>query len=121
MLARIRINVRGNLKDLSKPLVWSLGLRKQLGLLSLWFLALHILMSLLLFNPAYYGKFFLDPTAANSKLNVIGETSFLFATIGTMFYSILGIASLPSVGANMTSAQWQVCSSLGKLKKKKSM
>lgn len=61
-------------------------------------------------NPAYYGKFYIDPTLPSSKMNVMGETSFFFAIVGSMLYSIVGVASLPSVGANMNSAQWQVCS-----------
>jgi len=99
---------RGDLRAMPPVLKKALGLRKHLGLISLWFLGLHILMSMLLFSPAYYDKFYIDPTAPTSKLNVIGETSFFFATIGSMFYGILGISSLPSVGANMTSTQWQV-------------
>jgi predicted dinucleotide-binding enzyme len=84
-----------------------LAIRKHLGLVSLWFLSLHIIMSLLLFNPGYYGKFFITKDGT-SKLNSIGENSFLFATIGTGLYVILGICSLPSVGAQMTNRQWQM-------------
>ncbi|KAL9189520.1 hypothetical protein ACHAXT_009195 [Thalassiosira profunda] len=35
-----------------------LKLRKHLGLLSLYFLAVHVVMSLLIFNEHYYGKFY---------------------------------------------------------------
>ena len=109
VLARMyNIVQNGNLGTLPSPLKWALGLRKHLGLVSLWFLGLHILMSTILFNPAYYGKFYIDPTAPTSKMNVIGETSFFFATIGTMLYAILGVASLPAVGTNMSSRQWHV-------------
>ncbi|CAB9522593.1 Metalloreductase STEAP4 [Seminavis robusta] len=108
VIARIGNYFRSNLSDLSPTLKWALQLRKELGILSLWFLGLHILMSMILFNPAYYGKFFIDPTANTSKMNVIGETSFLFATVGSMFYFILGLASLPSVSSNMTNQQWQL-------------
>jgi hypothetical protein len=46
----------------------TVAIRKHLGLLSLWFLSIHITISLL-FNLAYYGKFFIDASANMSKLN----------------------------------------------------
>lgn len=84
-----------------------LSIRKHLGLLSLWFLMVHILMSLLIFNPGYYSKFFIEKSG-KSKLNAIGEASFFFAIFGTAFYFILGICSLPSIGSQMTNYQWQL-------------
>ena len=80
--------------------------RKELGLISLWFLVIHILMSVMLFNPQYYGKFFIDPTDGGSKLNAIGESSFLFAVLGAGLYAILGVSSLPQL--SMTHAQWSL-------------
>ena len=109
VIARLlKVIQRKNLGVISPTLKWALGLRKQLGLVSLWFLALHILMSMLLMNPAYYGQFFVDPSAPMSKMNAIGESSMLFASIGTMFYAILGLGSLPAAGASMNNKQWQV-------------
>jgi len=109
VIARISNLFRStNLNGYSRTLKWALTIRKNLGILSLWFLGVHIIMSLLLMNPAYYGKFYVDPTANHSKMNVTGETSFFFAILGAMFYFILGLASLPSIGANMTNAQWQL-------------
>jgi hypothetical protein len=69
---------------------------------------IHIIMSLILFSPAYYGKFFLDPNEATSKMNSIGENSLFFAVLAVSFYAIIGICSLPSVGMNMTNKQWQL-------------
>lgn len=45
-------------KMLDKPKLIRFGLkvRKALGLLALWFLGIHIFMSLLIFNPKYYSK-----------------------------------------------------------------
>ena len=47
-------------------------MRKYLGLLSLWFLLLHIIMSLILLNPGYYGKFYItkDGVRALEKTGV---------------------------------------------------
>jgi len=99
--------VRDNLARKNSTLVWSIKLRKHLGLLSLWFLILHIIMSLLLMNEKYYGKFFTDPKANSSKMNAIGEASFFCATLGTGLYIILGVCSINSVGCQMTNKQWQ--------------
>jgi hypothetical protein len=88
-----------------------LELRKPLGLLSLWFLLVHIFMSLLLFGPAYYGKFFLDdPTSSSkpTKLTALAENSMLFGVLGAALYVILGVCSLPSVGLHMNHCQWQL-------------
>jgi hypothetical protein len=98
---------RDSLRDKPKWLLSFLAIRKHLGLLSLWFLGVHIIIGLLLFNPAYYGKFFIDVSANTSKLNAKGENSFFFAILGTALYSILGICSFPSVGSQMTRRQWQ--------------
>lgn len=62
----------------------------------------------MLFNPAYYGKFFLTPKEGPSKLNAIGESSFFFGILGMGLYVIMGLCSLPSVGSHMTSKQWQL-------------
>jgi hypothetical protein len=109
VLARLSTAIHGDsLRDMPKWLLSFLAIRKHLGLLSLWFLGVHIIMSLLIFNPGYYGKFFIDASANTSKLNAKGENTFFFGILGTALYFILGICSLPSVGSQMTSRQWQL-------------
>jgi hypothetical protein len=98
---------RDSLRTKPRWMTSFLGMRKYIGLLSLWFLFVHIFMSLLLFSPAYYSKFFVDPEANSSKLNAIGESSFFFAIIGACLFCILGVCSLPSVANQMTNSQWQ--------------
>ncbi|CAM9867004.1 unnamed protein product, partial [Heterosigma akashiwo] len=93
------------IKSLPSWLVSALEIRKHVGLVSLFFLWVHIFMSLVLFNPAYYGKFFDDPTALPTKLNVIGETSFFFGILGFMLYQVVGLSSLPSIGQSMNKVQ----------------
>lgn len=82
-------------------------MRKHIGLLSLWFLMLHIIISLMLLSPAYY-LWLYESTSSDSAMNVIGETSLLFGVLGAGLYMILGVCSLPSVGSEMTSKQWQI-------------
>ena len=88
-------------------LIAGFHIRKPLGVISLWLLGIHITMSMLLFNPKYYGKFFIDPEASSSKLNRIGEASFFFAIFGAGLYAIMGVCSLPSVGNNLTRKAWE--------------
>lgn len=94
----------------TKPqwLLSALRMRKHLGLLSLWFLFVHVLMSMILLSPKYYGKFFLDPASGNSKLNSIGESSLFFGTLAVSLYVILGLCSMPSIGVHLTNKQWQL-------------
>jgi predicted dinucleotide-binding enzyme len=44
------------MKDKPKLIRFGIKIRKALGLIALWFLGIHIFMSLLLFNPKYYSK-----------------------------------------------------------------
>ena len=85
-------------------LLW-LKVRKHLGLLSFYFVSVHVIISLLLFNPSYYGKFFLNG-GDGGKLNWKGEASFFFGIFGFSFYAIVCVSSLPSVAAVMNKAQW---------------
>merc|ERR1712039_317225 len=45
-------------KERPRWLITLLGCRKHIGLVALWFLAVHIVMSAMLFNPVNYGKLF---------------------------------------------------------------
>eukprot|EP00563_Minutocellus_polymorphus_P019629 CAMPEP_0197715748 /NCGR_PEP_ID=MMETSP1434-20131217/859_1 /TAXON_ID=265543 /ORGANISM="Minutocellus polymorphus, Strain CCMP3303" /LENGTH=429 /DNA_ID=CAMNT_0043299963 /DNA_START=33 /DNA_END=1322 /DNA_ORIENTATION=- len=104
----IRIFRSDTLRDLHPILLFGLRIRKQLGVLSLYYLTVHVLMSLLIFNPSYYGKFFSDPSAKSSKFTTKAEISFFFGIVGFSFYLILGICSLPSVVANLTKHQFSL-------------
>jgi hypothetical protein len=84
----------------------SLNMRKHLGLVSLWFLVLHIFMSCLIFGPNYYSAYFIDPKDALSKMSLNGELAFMCGSFGAALYGIMGICSLPSVAEQMTNRQW---------------
>jgi hypothetical protein len=83
-----------------------LAARKHLGLVSLWMLGVHILMTCLIFGPNYYGPLFLDPKDALSKMKLNGELAYMCGSFGAALYVILGICSLPSVAEQMTNRQW---------------
>ena len=93
----------------SKPIRSFLAMRKQLGLISLWFLSVHIFMSCLMFGPNYYGRFYVDPSDPLSRMTANGESSFMYGAFAAALYGILGICSLPSLAdEQMTIAQWQL-------------
>ena len=83
-----------------------LDVRKQLGVISLWLLLLHVIGSCMFFNPAYLKKFFVDPKAYSSKMNWKGEVSFAAGVWATGFYMVMGVCSMPTIASAMTSKQW---------------
>jgi len=107
MLARMsNAYYRDTLLEKSKWLKGWLAIRKHLGLISLWFLVVHIFMSCLMFSIAYYDRFFEDKDDPKSRMTSNGESSFMFGAFAAGLYLVMGIASLPSVAENMTRAQW---------------
>jgi len=71
--------------------------------------AIHAFMSLLLFDPAYYAKFFED----EGKINLVGELSMMFGVLAFFTFSIIAISSLPSVAASLGKQQWQNIQKIG--------
>merc|ERR1712048_612164 len=81
-----------------------LGFRKHLGILSVWFLFVHIMMSMLIFTPTYYAKLWIED---GTQLSSMGVYSLFFGIMGTSFYAIMAVCTLPSVATGMTSKSWQ--------------
>ncbi len=88
-----------------------LATRKFFGLLGFGFAAAHVLMSLLLFNPTYYPKFFTEV----GELNLTGELSMLFGIVAFLIFSAVAITSLPSVEKSIEKRNWQALQRLGYL------
>ncbi len=84
-------------------LIWGCSIRKQVGLLSLYFVLLHACMMLLIFGGEYFG-FLMDEGAMEWN----DEASMLTAVLSTSLFIITGIASLPSVGHEMNKAQFML-------------
>ena len=82
-------------------LIWGCTIRKQIGLISLYFVSLHACMMLLLFGGEYFG--FL---VGEGHMEWNDEASMLAAVLSTSLFYITGIASLPSVGHEMNKAQF---------------
>ena len=86
-----------------KSLIWGCTIRKQIGVISLYFLSLHVCMMLLIFGGEYFG-FLID----EGHMEWNDEASMLAAVLSTSLFYITGIASLPSVGREMNKAQFEL-------------
>lgn len=96
---------------LPKLFVSLLYLRKHLGITGFALAAFHALISLVLFTPAHYPKFFL----LNGKINLIGEFSMLFGILAFLVFSAISITSLPPIEKHMDPRQWKSIQRLGYL------
>jgi len=94
-----------------KTFVPKLYLRKHLGLLGFGFAGIHSIMSVLLFSPAYYPKFFTE----TGMLSLYGELSMLFGVLSFGVFSIVAITSLPSIEASLPQDAWLKLQRLGYL------
>ena len=84
-------------------------LRKYFGLLGFGLASMHILISLLIFSPAYYPKFFTDA----EKLNLTGELSLVFGIISFFLFLIETISSIPSINNSIKPEKWHTIQRLG--------
>ncbi len=94
-----------------KTFVPALDLRKFFGLLGFGLAALHGLISLLIFTPAHYPKFF----SISGKLNLIGELSMLFGVLAFFVFVVVALTSFPSVAKSMDPGRWLAVQRLGYL------
>lgn len=65
---------------------------KKLGLTALLLSFSHIIISLILLSPEYYGKFY-----SGNMLNIYGEISMLAGVAAFTFLLLLGLASIPGI------------------------
>ena len=93
----------------TKAIVPLLGLRQFFGLLGFGLAAMHGLVSLLLFTPANYPKFFL----LDGTLNLIGELSMMFGILAFFIFAAVALTSIPHVAQSMSAKHWQVVQRLG--------
>ncbi|MBI2139074.1 ferric reductase-like transmembrane domain-containing protein [Candidatus Woesearchaeota archaeon] len=84
-------------------------MEKYFGLLGFGLAAVHGIISLLLFSPANYPKFFLEA----GKLNLTGELSMLFGVLGFIIFSLVAISDIP--GVIDSAERWKLVQRLGYL------
>ncbi len=92
-----------------KTIVPLLGLRQFFGLVGFGLAALHGFMSLLIFTPAYYPKFF----SQDGTLNLIGEFSMAFGILAFFVFAAVALTSILGVAGSMSSQRWQAVQRLG--------
>jgi len=80
----------------------TLVFRKFFGLFGFGLAAIHGFISLLIFSPEYYPKFFLE----TGKLNLTGELSMLFGVLAFFVFAIVALASVPGISNMMTKESW---------------
>jgi len=76
---------------------------KFCGLIGFTFASMHTLMSMLLFSPAYYPKFFLEA----GRMNLTGELTLVFGVMSLWCLSITAITSLPFMYDAVGVDRWQ--------------
>lgn len=88
-----------------------LQLRKSVGLFGFGLASVHAIASLILFDPSYYPRFFLE----SGKLTWIGESTMLFGILAFVIFGVVSISSLPDVAARMGADKWKTIQRLGYL------
>lgn len=86
-----------------------LSLRKSIGVIGFGVASIHAIASLILFDKAYYSRFFLE----NGKLNWVGESTMLFGILAFLIFAIVSISSLPDIEERLQKDQWKVIQRLG--------
>ena len=95
-------------------------MRKQLGLYALLSGAVHSGLSLTILTPAYFSSWFHSQVktadvingtvvinTAASRMNWSGETATVLGFFAIATMTLLGLASLPSVGASLNWREWR--------------
>ena len=76
---------------------------KFCGLIGFSLASMHTLMSLLLIDPAYYPKFFLE----TGRMNLTGELTLVFGVMSLWCLAITAITSLPFMYDAVGAERWQ--------------
>lgn len=83
---------------------------KFAGLIGFSFSAIHVFISLIIFSPAYYPKFYID-----DMLNFKGELSMLMGVLSLFFFTIPAITTIPFMQEAVGIKKWQKGQRMGYL------
>ncbi len=83
--------------------------RKYFGLFGFGIASVHAFISLLLFSPAYYPRFFLE----TGKLTFAGELSMLFGVLALFVFVIPAVTSLHEVMESLGGQKWLLSQRIG--------
>lgn len=75
---------------------------KYSGLIGFSFSAMHVFMTLMILNPAYYPKFY-----DGDMLNLTGELSMLMGVVSLYFFSIPAITTIPFMQEAFGLKKWK--------------
>jgi len=93
-----------------------LSMRKQLGLIALFLICLHVILATLPFGPAYNSTLW-NPVVAGQlvapMMNAYGESMFMIGAIAFMIFVVMGICSLPMMGPLLSYKEWVLVFSWG--------
>uniref|UniRef100_A0A0B7ANJ9 Pyrroline-5-carboxylate reductase catalytic N-terminal domain-containing protein n=1 Tax=Arion vulgaris TaxID=1028688 RepID=A0A0B7ANJ9_9EUPU len=97
--------------------------RKQLGLISLFLVTVHVLASTLMMSPTYYRSWYHTvtvtlPTNTSMTSGLVipvstswiiwkGEASLLVGIFAFVLMAIIGLTSIPSVGESLNWSEWR--------------
>ncbi len=79
---------------------WLMDERRSMGMLGLGLSAVHTVMSLMLLNPGYFGKFY---DAGTGKMHLAAEVSML---AGVVALALLVVQSRAGEGSGRSSLRW---------------
>lgn len=86
-------------------LIWALNIRKHVGLIGMFFLFVHAIMSLVDFSPKKY-YWCMYASKDTEKMDIVGEVSMMFAIYSFALYIIVALSSIPGISEAMNKAQW---------------
>lgn len=77
--------------------------RKYFGLLGFGLAVVHSIISVLIFKPEYYSKFF----TGNGQLTFSGELSMFFGVFAFLVFAMMAIVSVPGIAVSMDRKTWR--------------
>lgn len=80
----------------------ALNHRKYFGLLGFFLAVVHSIISVLIFKPEYYDKFF----TSNGQLSFSSELSMFFGVFAFSVFALMAIVSLPGIAGSINRRTW---------------
>lgn len=99
---------------------WCLRARKQLGLIAFLYAIFHMILSLLIANPAYFDNWYRVATTASAIVTMFtspcwnGELAMITGVLGFVTMALVALSSVNSIASSLNWSEWQfVQSKLG--------
>ena len=117
----LKVIKRSNHITLPQWLLSWIKVRQKFGLIALWLVSFHCLLSISQVSPAYFSKWYKkykyivsanmteDLTVATSlKMAWYGELCILLGLLAFSLMAVVGLTSVSSIGNRMTRRQWKL-------------